>query len=266
VRSWRTSLAISRPVLLGIAGTLGFLALWEATARSGFVAETMFPSVTKVAYTAAQLFVSGELITHISVSLQRALFGFGIGSFVGVVLGVATARIASFRQLTEPIIQMFRAIPSIAFVPVAIFWFGLGETSKLFLIAWGVFFPVWVNTFLGVRDVNPLVVRAAESLGASGPRLLYHVVLPAAMPFVLAGLRISLSVGFVCLVAAEISGAVYGVGYLIQLSQMVYRIDQMFVGLIFLGLLGFLADRVFVVVVRKLFPWYGAEERANQAR
>jgi ABC-type nitrate/sulfonate/bicarbonate transport system permease component len=226
----------------------------------------MFPPVTKVVRTAVQLFLSGELITHISASVQRALLGFAIGSFVGVVLGVATARIAVFRQLTEPIIQMFRAIPSIAFVPVAIFWFGLGETSKLFLIAWGVFFPVWVNTFLGVRDVNALVIRAAESLGASGPRLLYHVVLPAAMPFVLAGLRISLSVGFVCLVAAEISGAVYGVGYLIQLSQMVYRIDQMFVGLIFLGLLGFLADRVFVLVVRTLFPWYGAEERANQIR
>lgn len=266
MRPWGTGIAISRPTLLGMVGTLGFLALWEAVARSGLVDVTMLPPVTTVAHTSAQLFLSGELLKHIAVSVQRALLGFGIGSLLGVVLGLATARVALFRQLTEPIIQMFRAIPSIAFVPVAIFWFGLGETSKLLLIAWGVFFPVWVNTFLGVRDVNPLILRAATSLGASGHRLLYHVVLPAAMPFVLAGLRIALAVGFVCLVAAEISGAVHGVGYLIQLSQMVYRIDQMFVGLIFLGLLGFLADRLFVFVVGRLFPWYGAEERAGHGR
>ena len=258
MRPW----TLSGPTLRGVAGTVSFLLLWEAIARSGFVDATMLPPVTAVVNATVQLFLSGALIKHITVSVQRALLGFGIGSLFGVVLGVATARVTLFRDLTEPIIQMFRAIPSIAFVPVAIFWFGLGETSKLFLIAWGVFFPVWVNTFLGVRDVNPLVLRAAMSLGASGRQLLYHVVLPAAMPFVLAGLRISLSVGFVCLVAAEISGAVFGVGYLIQLSQMVYRVDQMFVGLIFLGLLGFLADRLFVLVVGKLFPWYGAEQRA----
>lgn len=99
------------------------------------------------------------------------------------------ARHAWLRGVLNPLVQIFRAIPSLAFVPLAIFWFGIGEASKIFLIAWGVFFPVWVNSFIGVRDVNPLFLRAAASLGADGWRLLLRVVLSAASPFIIAGLR-----------------------------------------------------------------------------
>lgn len=251
-----------RPIILGTIGTVGFLAMWELVSRQEWVDSNFIPPPTKIALAIYELAVSGQLAGHIYVSIRRALLGFLLGAGLGIVVGIATARAALFRHLTEPIIQMFRAIPSIAFVPLAIFWFGLGEISKVFLIAWGVFFPVWVNTFLGVRDVNPLVLRAAATLGASGLGMLFHVVLPAALPFVLAGLRISLSVAFVLLVASEIVGAVQGVGYLIQLSQMVYRADHMFVGLFFLGVLGFSADRLFVTVVHRFFPWYGAEDRA----
>jgi NitT/TauT family transport system permease protein/sulfonate transport system permease protein len=251
-----------RAILLGIVGTGLFLGGWEALSRLEIVDSNLIPPPTRVARTVHDLFVSGEMPGHLYVSIRRALIGFLLGAGLGTIIGVATARWAFFRHLTEPLIQMFRAIPSIAFVPLAIFWFGLGEVSKIFLIAWGVFFPVWVNTFLGVRDVSPVILRAASTLGASGRQRLFYVVLPAALPFVLAGLRISLSVAFVLLVASEIVGAVQGVGYLIQLSQMVYRVDQMFVGLLFLGLLGFSADRLFVLVVQRLFPWYGAEERA----
>jgi ABC-type nitrate/sulfonate/bicarbonate transport system permease component len=132
----------------------------------------------------------------------------------------------------------------------------------LLLIAWGVFFPIWVSTYIGVRDASPLLQRAALSLGARGWRNMIFVVIPSALPLILAGMRVSLSVALVVLVAAELAGAVFGVGYLIQMSQQVFRVDQMFVGLLCLGFLGFLADRGFDCLIRLLFPWYGAERLA----
>lgn len=249
-------------LLLGALGTAAFFAAWDLAFRIGFVGTNLIPTPAEVAYAAYSLAVTGDLFIHVWASCWRALQGFFYGSVLGVAIGVASARLSIFRHLSNPLLQMFRAIPSIAFVPLALFWFGIGETSKIFLIAWGVFFPVWINTLLGVRDVNPLLIRAGASLGATGWRMLLLVVIPAALPLILAGLRVSVSVAFVLLVAAELSGAAAGVGYFIQLSSLVWRVDQMFVGLLTLGLLGFLADLIFVSVVQRLFPWYGAEERA----
>lgn len=249
------------PAVLGILGTGSFFLVWEAISRSGWVNPVMLPGPSTILQTAWVLLTNGELLAHIRASLWRALLGFAIGTTLGVATGVAMARLPRLHALANPLVQMFRAIPALAFVPLAIFWFGIGEVSKVFLISWGVFFPVWVNTYLGVRDNNPLLGRAAASLGATGWRMLLFVVLPNALPFILAGLRISLSVAMVLLVAAELAGAMAGVGYLIQLSQQVFRVDQMFVGLISLGLLGLAADSLFNLTVRRLLPWYGAESK-----
>lgn len=248
-----------QPAVLGAVGTGAFFLAWEGLSRSGWVNSVMLPGPIVIAQTAWAMLSNGELQEHLKASLWRALAGFGIGAFLGIVLGVAMARLRTLHGLLNPLVQMFRAVPALAFVPLAIFWFGIGEVSKVFLISWGVFFPVWVNTYLGVRDNNPLLGRAAASLGARGWRMLLFVVLPGALPFILAGLRISLSVAMVLLVAAELAGAMAGVGYLIQMSQQVFRVDQMFVGLIALGLMGFSADLIFNRTVARLLPWYGAE-------
>lgn len=245
---------------LGALGTGGFLLAWEALSRSGLVSPFMLPAPSVVARSGLALVETGELADHLFASLWRAVAGFAIGATLGVALGVAFARSRGLYGLFNPLVQIFRAIPSLAFVPLAIFWFGIGETSKIFLIAWGVFFPVWVNTFIGVRDVSPILARAGESLGATGWRMLVFVVLPAALPLILAGLKISLSIALVLLVAAELAGAMHGVGYLIQMSQQVFRVDHMFVGLATLGLMGFAADAAFDGAVRRLFPWYGVRD------
>ncbi|GLK77713.1 taurine ABC transporter permease [Methylopila jiangsuensis] len=254
----------SRSAALGLAGTGGFLIAWEALSRSGLVSPVMLPAPSVVLRSGAALAETGELGAHLAASLWRAALGFAIGATLGVASGVAFARSDLLYGLFNPLVQVFRAIPSLAFVPLAIFWFGIGETSKIFLIAWGVFFPVWVNAFIGVRDVSQLFVRAGESLGASGWRMLIFVVLPAALPMILAGLRVSLSIAMVLLVAAELAGALHGVGYLIQVSQQVFRVDLMFVGLAALGLMGFAADLVFERAVRLLFPWYAARETGGR--
>jgi len=244
----------------GIAGTLAFFGAWEALSHSGLVNEVMLPAPTTIVKAGWSLLTSGELQRHFGASLFRSIAGFVSGSVLAILLGVAMAQLPWLHATINPLVQMFRAIPALAFVPLAVFWFGIGETSKIFLIAWGVFFPVWVNTYIGVRDTNPLLGMAAASLGASGWRNFAFVVIPGALPFIIAGLRVSLSVALVLLVASELAGAAFGVGYLIQMSQQVFRVDYMFVGLIVLGLMGVVADFLFEGAIRRLLPWYGAEK------
>jgi ABC-type nitrate/sulfonate/bicarbonate transport system permease component len=254
------------PAVLGAIGLLTFFGGWELLSRSGWVNEVMLPAPSVIAATTSALLASGELQSHLLASLQRAAIGFVIGALLALVLGVAMARLPRLHAFINPLVQMFRAIPALAFVPLAIFWFGIGEASKVFLIAWGVFFPVWVNTYLGIRDANPLLGRAAASLGARGWRMLLFVLLPGALPFILAGLKIGLSVALVLLVASELTGALFGVGYMIQMSQQIFRVDQMFVGLLVLGAMGFAADALFNRAVRRWLPWYGAEQAAARRR
>lgn len=264
--SFLLSSPLRRNAVLGLIGTGAFFAAWEAISRSGLVNTIMLPAPSLIARSGFDLLADGELVRHFLASAGRALAGYGIGAVLAIFLGIGMARLDWLYGLANPLVQMFRAVPSLAFVPLAIFWFGIGEGSKIFLIAFGVFFPVWVNTFIGVRDVNPTLVRAAASLGARGWRMLAFVILPGALPFILAGLKISLSVAMVLVVAAELAGAMAGVGYLIQVSQQVFRVDHMFVGLITLGLMGYGADLLFERAVRWLLPWYGLREAGTARR
>jgi ABC-type nitrate/sulfonate/bicarbonate transport system permease component len=255
-----------RRTLLGVIGTIGFFLIWEAISRSGQVNTVMLPAPTTIIKQGWLLLQDGELISHLLASLRRTALGFVFGTIPAIVLGVAMVRMPALYELLNPLMQMFRSVPALAFVPLAIFWFGIGETSKVFLIAWAVFFPLWISTYFGVRDVNPLFLRASASLGASGWRQLVFVLLPAALPHVLSGIRISISIAVVILVAAELSGASFGIGYLIQESAQVFRVDQMFVGIVTLGLMGFAINWVFDALVAYGLPWYGAEQRMNSRR
>ena len=256
---------IAKHDILGVVGTLAFFGAWEAISRSGAVNTVMLPAPSTIILAGWELLKDGELQAHFLASLERTAIGFVLGATLAIVAGVAMVRWPLLYATLNPLMQMFRSIPALAFVPLAIFWFGIGETSKIFLIAWGVFFPLWINTYFGVRDVNPLLLRASASLGASGWRQLVFVLLPAALPFILTGFKIGISVAVVILVAAELAGAAFGVGYLIQMSAQVFRVDQMFVGLITLGLMGFGINYIFDRLVARWLPWYGAEQR-NQRR
>lgn len=249
-------------LMLNVAGVILFLIIWEVAPRVvPGVNLQMFPPPSGVVGTLWDLVASGELAGHAWSSLKRAVSGFVLGSTAGILVGLLTGRLMIMRDLSDPVLHSLRSIPSIAFVPLAIVWFGLGETPKIALITWGTFFPVWVNTFIGVRDVPNIYVRSAASLGASPTGVMLQVVLPAALPFVIAGLRQATAVAFVILVAAELVGASSGLGYLISFSHLVFRVDMMFVGLMALGALGFLADTLFAAALDRIFPWYGAEAR-----
>jgi len=255
--------AVGRQSLLGVLGCLIFLAVWEVGPRLiPGINLNMFPPPSRVAGVFAEMtWGTGEIWPHIAASLQRALWGFLLGSSLGVIAGVLTGHFATLRHLSDPVLHGLRAIPSIAIVPLAIVWFGLGDLSKVMLIAWGAFFPVWINTFFGVRDVSPAYLRSAASLGTRPIAIALQVALPAALPFVFAGLRQATSVSFVVLVAAELVGSEKGLGYLISFAHLVFRVDIMFVGLIYLGAVGFVADQLFAWLLHRMFPWYGAEAK-----
>ena len=246
-----------RKLVLGVVGMLVFLLTWEVAPRVvDGVNILMFPPPSVVAKTFWSMTVSGEIWPHMLASLYRILIGFVVGASTGVLVGVVTGSSALARYVSDPILHGLRAIPVIAIVPLAIVWLGLGDIAKIVLIALGVFFPVWVNTFIGIRSVSILYLRSATSMGANALQLMFLVALPAALPYVFAGLRQATSLAFVVMVAAELAGAETGLGFLISYSHLVFRIDMMFVGLIYLGALGFLSDQFFVAMLHKFFPWY----------
>lgn len=244
-------------IFLNIAGIVLFLAGWEALPHLfSWINPALFPPPSKVLEAALPMIASGELLEHIVASLRRAAAGFLIALVVGISVGFLTARFEIFQQLNEPILHGLRSVPALAVVPLAVLWFGIDETPKIALIAWGAFFPIWITTFIGVRDTNIVYLRSAASLGASRSMTFFYVILPAALPFILAGVRQAIAVSLIVLVAAEMSGSTRGIAYMMSLGHQLFQVEIMFIGLVLLGTFGFIADRLFVLATRRIFPWY----------
>jgi ABC-type nitrate/sulfonate/bicarbonate transport system permease component len=248
--------AIKSPFVIRFVVIAGVLCLWGLIVHSGYLNRALFPGPTKVVQAFWDMTLSGDLIADVGATLTRVCVGFVLGSLLGVIIGTLTARMRFLDLILGPIIQVLRPIPPIALVPLAIVWLGLGEVSKATIITWGVFFPVWVNTYTGVSAVDNTVIWAARSLGASRRRVLVKVVLPSALRHVVAGMRVGVAIAFVCVVVAEMLGAYVGLGFRINTSYLVFRVDRMMVGLLTLGLLGATADWLFMKMVVKVLPWY----------
>ena len=232
-----------------------FLAIWEFISKSGLFNINLFPPPTKIWKTFLESFITGEIAKDFSISLIRASIGFAIGSMIGICLGVLTGRITVCRLTIGQIAHFLRNIPSIAFVPLAIIWFGIGEASKILLVMWGVIFPVWISTHQGMINVERYHIWAIKSLGANKIQTLKEVILPSSIPFIVSGMRIGIAIAFITLVAAEMAGAFSGVGYRILTSHLVFRVDKMLLGIMTLGIMGLIADRFYVIAIKKIFPW-----------
>ena len=201
------------------------------------------------------MFRSGVLLKDLLVSLRRAAAGFVVGASLGVTLGLLTSRVRLFSIGLSPLFNLLRPIPAIALVPIAVVWFGIGEESKYFVIAYTVFLAVWLNTHHGMEHVPDTYIRAARSLGASRSLEFLQVVVPASAPHIFAGLRFGAALAFLSLVAAELTGASSGIGYRLDEARQYILVDRMFVGLIELGVLGATLDTLFVWLGRRLIHW-----------
>jgi NitT/TauT family transport system permease protein len=225
-------------------GFASMFVLWHL-ASVFIVRSVLFPPPLQVIATGYELALDGVLGEQIAVSMQRILIGFAGGSAIGVPVGLAIGSFGSVRRLLEPYTEFFRFIPATAMITVAVIWFGIGEASKIFLIIYTTVFVVIVNTAAGVGAVAPNKIRAAQSLGASRRQIFLHVALPATVPYILTGMRSAMGNSFITIIAAELIAANAGLGKMIWDARLFMLVDQIFVALVMLGLLGFITDRLF---------------------
>jgi len=231
-------------LLPNILGFISLFLIWHLA--SVYVVESiLFPSPLVVFQKAWSLALSGVLFENVGYSLRRILIGFFMGSAIAVPLGLIIGSFSLARKLLEPWTEFLRFIPSVAMITIAVIWFGIGEQSKIFLIIYSTIFIVILNTAAGVSAITPNKIRAALVLGASQRQVFFNVSLPATVPYILTGMRLAMANSFTTIVAAEMIAANEGIGVMLWNGRMYMLIDEIFVALLCLGLLGFGADRLF---------------------
>ncbi len=233
-----------RSVGLYIAGFASLFVIWHI-ASTWIIPSVLFPTPWKVFLKGIELAEDGTLWEQSSASLARIATGFVGGSLIGIPIGLAIGSFPIVRRLLEPYTEFLRFIPATAMITVAVIWFGIGESSKIFLIIYTTVFIVIINTAAGVNAVAPNKIRAARSLGAGPFQIFFFVALPATVPYILTGMRLAMANSFVTIIAAELVAANNGLGRMIWDSRMYMLVDQIFVALVVLGFLGFTADRLF---------------------
>ncbi|MCX4095438.1 ABC transporter permease [Nocardia sp. alder85J] len=232
-----------------------FAGIWELAPRLGLVDEVFLPPLSTVLGSFADLVRNGEMADNVEASLARSLVGFVLAVAVAVPVGVAIAWYKPIAEFLSPLLELFRNTAALALLPVFVLILGIGETSKIALVVYAGFFPILLNTINGVRTVDPLLVKAAVSLGFSPLRLFAKVILPAAVPSIFTGVRMAAASSILVLIAAEMIGARAGLGYLITAAQQNFQIPQMYAGILAISLVGLLFNAVLVGIERRLSRW-----------
>ena len=241
------------------------LALWQFASKVWIPSidpymAVLMPAPSTIAVTAAGMIVSGELFYHLMASLKREAVAF-LFAASAIPLGIAMGWWRLAYNQVNPIMEILRPIPPLAWIPLSILWFGIGDEQNEFIIFLGIFFPILINTIVGVKNIDPLLIRAARSLGAPERRLLVRIVFIGALPQIITGVRIGLGVGWMALVAAELVGASSGLGFIINDARSMLRTDTIIVGMLTIGIVGLLIDSAILALGRRLLPWSLAMRR-----
>jgi NitT/TauT family transport system permease protein len=255
-RSWLQQ--TSRTLVSRLPGLLligAFLALWEVTPRLGLVEPAFLPPFSEVVRSGIGLARDGQLQQHVADSLSRSLIGFSLAIVFAVPLGLAIGWFRGVSAAINPLLECFRCTPALALLPVFILLLGIGESSKVALVLYSCSWPILLNTISAVRNVDPLLVKSARTMGLTTVELLWKVILPAAVPTIFVGFRLAGSISLVALVAAEMLGAKAGLGYLIQYSQYNFQIPQMYAGIIGIALMGLLFTQTLAAIERHFTAW-----------
>jgi sulfonate transport system permease protein len=234
------------------------LAGWEIAARVGTLPPSVLPAPSDVLAAGSRLLLSGELGDNILVSSARAFSGLLIGGGIGFALGLANGLSDLSEKLTDTTLQMVRNIPHLALIPLVILWFGIDEEAKLFLVALGVFFPVYINTLHGIRSVDPQLIEMGRTYGMSPPTLFRRVILPGSLPSIFVGLRYALGIMWLTLIVAETIAASSGIGYMAMQAREFLLIDVVVLAIILYALLGKLADTAARLLERLSLQWHPA--------
>ncbi|RAV18777.1 ABC transporter permease [Paenibacillus contaminans] len=227
------------------------LIVWQLLGDAGFISKLLFPTPARIGTAGYNLVVSGELWENLRISIVRAISGFVLGASLGLAFGIMVGLFRGSERTLDPSVQMIRMVPHLAVAPLFILWFGLGETSKILLIAKGAFFPLYINAFLGIRNADNKLFEVAKVLGFSRYKQLVRLVIPAALPNLLLGVRISLGIAWLGLVVAELMGSTSGIGYLMSDARQFSKTPVVFVCIIIFALVGKVADSAVRLLERK---------------
>jgi sulfonate transport system permease protein len=255
---------LARPalgLLLPIALAIG----WELAVRFGLSNGRLVPPPSKIFATIVELAQSGELARHIAATLGRVFAGFGLGVVAGTLLGAVSGYWSLARRLLDPTVQALRAIPSIAWVPLFVLWLGIFETSKVALIAVGVFFPVYLGVMGAILTVDRKIVEVGRIFRLSGPAMIRRILLPAVLPAYVVALRVGLGLGWMFVVAAEFMGASEGLGYLLIDGQQLGKPAQIVAAIVIFAILGKATDWLIEIIFAPLLPWQDAFSRQGGA-
>jgi ABC-type nitrate/sulfonate/bicarbonate transport system permease component len=248
-----------RALALRVGAVLAFLALWSLASGLVVLLQLFNPIFLAgpwlVLGKLLQLALNGQLWGHVAATLGRVAVGFTTGAVLALGLGLLAGQLRPVRSLVEPIVEVLRPIPPLAMLPLFIVWVGIGETSKIAFITYATFFPVFLTTVHAVQQVDPLLLRAARSLGARRAQLFLRVVLPAALPEILTGIRLGVALAFFVIVISEFIGAEQGLGYLINDGRNFFLVPQMLGAAIVLGLLGYAGNALVMLLGRRWLRW-----------
>jgi sulfonate transport system permease protein len=247
--------------LLPFALPLALLLGWEAGSAAGLLSDRILPRPSAVLAKGAEMLLSGELFVHLGVSALRACAGLVIGGGIGFLLGLANGLSRNVALATDTTLQMIRNIPILALIPLVIVWFGIGEGAKLFLVSLSVFFPIYLNTFHGVRNVDPQLIEMGRAYGMSPRRLFRKVILPGALPSIFVGLRYSLGLMWLTLIVAETLSASAGLGYMAMQAREFMLLDVVVLAILLYALLGKLADVLTGALEARTLRWNPAYAR-----
>jgi sulfonate transport system permease protein len=231
------------------------VAAWQLLVQYGLISRRVLPAPSEVIAAGARLVASGELLTHIEVSALRAWTGFFIGAAAGLCLGILTGSLPAAEMLLDSTLQMIRNVPHLAVIPLVVLWFGIGEKARIVMVVLGVFFPVYLNTFHGVRSADPHLVEMGRVYGLSRLSIFRHVVLPGAMPSILIGVRYALGIMWLTLIVAESVAATSGIGYLAMTAREFMQTDVVLLTIVLYALLGKMSDSITRLLERWLLRW-----------
>ena len=253
---------VSRQLTLSAATLAVLLAIWWAVAALQLVSPLFLPQPGQVlrkliAIAGPQGFMDATLWQHLAASLTRIVIALLAAVLLGVPVGIAMGLSPTVRGILDPLIELYRPVPPLAYLPLMVIWFGIGETSKILLIYLAIFAPVAMSALAGVKSAQQVRIRAAQSLGASRAQVLWLVILPGALPEILTGLRIGLGVGWSTLVAAELIAATRGLGFMVQSAGEFLATDVVLAGIAVIAIIAFLLELGLRALQRRLTPWHG---------
>ncbi|WP_375451253.1 ABC transporter permease subunit [uncultured Devosia sp.] len=264
LRAPRRPLVVSLAALLPFLLPLGIVLVWQAASSFGWINNRLMPAPIQVVWAFWDKLSTGELAVDIQASAVRAISGLLVGGCIGFVLGLANGMSRLSHALTDTTLQMLRTIPNLALIPLVILWFGIGEEAKLFLTALGVFFPIYLNTLHGVRNVDPQLIEMGRVYGMSGWTLFRKVIFPGALPSIFVGLRFSLGIMWLTLIVAETMAASSGIGHMANSAREFMMTDVVILALLIYALLGKLADIIALTLERLTLSWNPAYQKPER--